>query len=197
MACAAGLLGVLLGVIAGVAAAYSRPWIDDVIMRTLDLVLAFPTLVLVLLFVALLGPQLWLIVLLVALAWMPQVARVIRGVAAGIIESDFVQSHDALGMPRREIMFGQVLPNLSGPILVEIPIRISWSVVVIAGLNFLGLGIQPPVADWGVMINENRIGMGIAPLSVLVPAVLIALVSVGVSLVAEALSRHLSGAARR
>jgi peptide/nickel transport system permease protein len=191
------LLGLAAGTVIGVAAAYSRSWIDGALMRSTDVVLAFPNIVLVLLFVSLLGPKPWLIVLLVAAAWAPQVARVARGAALEIVGKEFVESSEVLGVPQWRIMVRDILPNITGPLMVEFGIRVTWSVGLIAGISFLGAGIQPPAADWGLMINQNRAGIVQQPWGVLAPVLCIALLTIGVNMTAEGLTRAVAGGGRK
>jgi len=193
MAFAAASLGVGLGALAGMLAAYSRGGVDDVLMRGMDVVLAFPQIVFVLLFVSLLGPRLWLIVLMVALSWVPQVARVARGITAEVIHREYVESAELLGLPRRRILVREILPNVTTPLGVEYGLRLTWSIALIAAVSFLGFGIQPPNADWGLMINENRDILTVQPWAVIVPALCIALFAVGVNLVTEGFARAVAG----
>ena len=166
MAFAAATLGVGLGAALGMLAGFSRSRLDDGLMRSMDVILAFPQIVLVLLFVSMLGSHLSLIVALVALAWVPQVARVARGVTADIVHREYVQAAEAIGLPRRRILFREILPNVATPLMVEYGLRLTWSIAVIAAVSFLGFGIQPPNADWGLMINENRGGITQQPWAV-------------------------------
>ena len=196
MSFAAATLGVALGVAVGLLAGYSRSMLDDVLMRGMDIVLAFPQLVFVLLFVSLLGPQLWLIVLLVALSWMPQVARVARGVTLAVVDREFVQAAEAIGLRRRRILAREILPNITTPLLVEYGLRLTWSIAIVAAVSFLGFGIQPPNANWGLMINENRQGLLLQPWPVVVPGLCIAAFAIGTNFVAEGISRAISGVDR-
>jgi peptide/nickel transport system permease protein len=190
---AATTLGVALGIVCGMVAGYSRNWLDDLIMRSLDVLYAFPAIVLVLLFVSLLGSHVWLIVLVVALGWIPGSARTARGVTLEVITREFIQAAQLMGVPRRRILFREVLPNLSTPLLVEYALRLTWSVGVLAGLSFLGFGVQPPASDWGLMINQNRTGLVGNPWSVLAPIICIALFAIGTNLVAEGVARSIAG----
>jgi peptide/nickel transport system permease protein len=162
-------------------------------MRSMDVILAFPQIVLVLLFVSMLGSHLSLIVALVALAWVPQVARVARGVTADIVHREYVQAAEAIGLPRRRILFREILPNVATPLMVEYGLRLTWSIAVIAAVSFLGFGIQPPNADWGLMINENRGGITQQPWAVLAPAICIALFAIGTNFITEGVSRAVAG----
>ncbi len=197
MSVAAATIGMLLGGTVGLLAAYSRNWFGEFLMRLMDVFLALPTIIMVLMFVSLLGAQQWLIVLLVGVSQMPQVARVTQGVAADIVRRDFVLFAEALNVPRYKILHREVLPNVMTPLLVEYGIRIVWAIAGIAALSVMGYGIQPPDADWGLIINENRGRLATRPLGVLAPALLIALFALGVNLMAEGLSSTVSGVARK
>ena len=189
MAFAGATLGVAVGAAIGLLAGYSRSGLDDVLMRGMDVVLAFPQIVLILLFVSIIGTKLWLIVLVVALAWVPQVARVIRGLTAEIAHQEYVESAEANALPRRTILVREILPNVATPLMVDYGLRLTWSIALVAGVSFLGFGIQPPNADWGLMINENRQGLTLNPWAVIVPAVCIAMFAVGTNFVTEGVAR--------
>jgi peptide/nickel transport system permease protein len=197
LSAAATLLGMVVGVAVGLIAAYSRNWLDDVLMRANDVLLAFPQIIFVLLAVSALGPKLWLIVLTVGLTHAPRVARVIRGAALEIVERDFVKSAEVVGEKRWRIVFGEVLPNVTSPLLVEAGLRMTYSIGLVAGISFLGFGLQPPDADWGLMINENRLSITVQPWAVLLPVIAIGLLTIGTNLITDGLSRALAGIDRR
>jgi peptide/nickel transport system permease protein len=196
MSFAASVLGVGAGVAIGLFAGYSNSRASEVTMRSLDLVLAFPQLVLVLLFVSLLGASPWLVVGLTALAWMPGSARVVRGIVVEESQREYVQASRVVGLPRRQILFTEILPNLTTPILVEFALRMTWSIGLIAGLSFLGAGVQPPNADWGLMISENRNGLVVQPWATVVPVILIAVFTIGTNLIADGVARTIAGVDR-
>jgi peptide/nickel transport system permease protein len=189
MALAAMALGVAIGSASGIAAAYLRGRWDTVIMRTVDVVLAFPQLVFALLLVSIVGPSVWLTVLAVGFSHAPQVARVMRSAALDVSERDFVKAVELLGVKRRKIMAKEILPNLISPLMVESGLRMTYSIVIIAGLSFLGFGQAPPAPNWGTMINENRIGLVLNPWAVIVPAALIALLTIGINTWTDAVAR--------
>jgi peptide/nickel transport system permease protein len=193
MSVAAALIGVVLGVCVGLVAAYARNWLDDVLMRANDVVLAFPQIVLVLLVVTAGGQKLWLIVLAVGITHAPRVARVMRGAGQEVVERDFVKAAEAVGEKRGRIVFGEVLPNVTSPLLVEIGLRMTYSIGLIAGLSFLGFGLQPPTADWGLMINENRLSLTVQPWSVVLPILAIGLLTVGTNLITDGIARAAIG----
>jgi peptide/nickel transport system permease protein len=193
MAFVSATAGVVVGAAVGMLAGSSRSRLDDALMRTMDVILAFPQVVLVLLFVSMLGAHLSLIVGLVALSWVPQVARVARGVTADVVHREYVQAAEAIGLPRRRILVREILPNVATPLMVEYGLRLTWSIAVIAAISFLGFGIQPPNADWGLMINENRAIITQQPWLVIAPATCIAIFAIGTNFIAEGISRAIGG----
>jgi peptide/nickel transport system permease protein len=197
LAAASTLLGMVLGTVVGLIAAYSRNWLDDVLMRSNDVLLAFPQIILVLLAVSALGPKLWLIVLTVGLTHAPRVARVLRGAALEVVGRDFVKSAEAVGERRWRIVFGELLPNVTSPLLVELGLRMTYSIGLVASISFLGFGLQPPAADWGLMINENRLSITVQPWAVLLPVAAIGLLTVGTNLITDGLARALAGIDRK
>jgi peptide/nickel transport system permease protein len=197
MAAAATVIGVVAGVIIGLVAAYTRGWLDDVLMRASDVVLAFPQIILALLAVSAIGPKLWLIVIVVAVTHTPRVARVIRGAAQEIVERDFIKSAEAVGEKRSRIIFGELLPNVTSPLLVELGLRMTYSIGLVAAVSFLGFGLQPPAADWGLMINENRLSITVQPWAIALPVLAIGLLTVGTNLITDGIARAAIGIGRR
>lgn len=183
------VVAVGLGAVIGVVAAYRRGFVENLLMRGVDVVLAIPQLVFALLLLSLIGPQWWLLILAVGLSQAPQTARVVYGAAQSVVEKDFVKAVAVWGVPMRTVLAQHVLPNLTTPLMVEFGLRLSYSIVLIAGLSFLGFGAPPPAPDWGVMVNENRIGLGANPWGVLAPAILLALLAVGTNTFADAIAR--------
>jgi peptide/nickel transport system permease protein len=193
LSAAATVIGLVLGIVIGLVAAYSRGLFDDVLMRGMDVILAFPSIVLALLAVATVGPKLWLIVLVVGFTTMPRVARVTRGASLEIVERDYVRAAEAMGVSRFRILTGEILPNVTSPLLVEASLRLTYAIGLIAGLSFLGFGLQPPDADWGLMINENRNALTVQPWGVVMPVIAIALLTIGTSLIADGIARAQAG----
>jgi peptide/nickel transport system permease protein len=196
IAAAATALGVSAGVALGIAAAYYGRFTDGIIMRIVDVFLAFPQLVFALLLVSVLGPKIWLIIIAVGISHAPQVARVIRSVALDVCERDYVKAVELMDAPGRRVMAGEILPNLMSVVMVEVGLRFTYSILIIAGLSFLGFGIQPPAANWGLMINENRIGLVVNPWAVIVPAGLIAILTIGLNTFTDAIARASLGVDR-
>lgn len=197
LAAAATAFGVILGVIVGLAAAYAGGILDEVLMRIADVFLAFPQIVLTLLLVAALGPKLWLIVVTVGISHAPRVARVMRGAALQVVERDFVKAAEAVGEKRSRILFAELLPNVTSPLLVELGLRLTYSIGLVAGISFLGFGLQPPHADWGLMINENRLDITVQPWAVVLPVIAIALLTVGMNLTTDGVARAAIGLERK
>lgn len=196
LAAAGTLIGVVVGATAGIVAAYYGGWTDGIIMRSVDVVLAIPGLVFVLLLVSVIGPKLWLIVLAVGVSHAPQVARVMRSASFDVSERDFVKSVKLLGVPSWKIISREILPNLTSVLMVEAGLRLTYSILIIAGLSFLGFGLQPPAPNWGLMINENRIGLVANPWGVVVPTGLIALLTVGMNIFTDSVARVAIGVNR-
>ena len=196
MSLASTIIGVGLGLVVGLTAAYRRGWIDETLMRVADVFMAFPQIVLALLLVAAFGPSVGLIILIVGISHAPRVARVIRGAAQQVVEREFVQAAEAVGEPRRRIIFGELLPNVISPLMVEFGLRLTYSIGLIAALNFIGDGIQPPTADWGVMINENRLAVAFQPWGVVLPIIAIALLTIGTNLLTDGFARAVIGLER-
>ena len=122
----------------------------------MDIILAFPNLLLALVAVTTLGRRSWVIILVVALTAIPRVARITRGAALGVVERDFVGAAEALGESRARVLRTEVLPNVTGPLLVEANLRLAYSIILIGALGFLGFGVGLNQPDWAQMINENR-----------------------------------------
>jgi peptide/nickel transport system permease protein len=189
MAAGAMIIGVVIGTAAGIAAAQLRGWRDGVIMRTVDVILAFPQLVFALLLVSILGPARWLLVVAVGISHVPQVARVVRAAALDVSERDFVKAVEITGVRQSKVMSGEILPNLITPLMVESGLRLTYSIVIMTGLSFIGFGLQPPAPNWGYMINENRIILTTNPWAVVAPAILIAILTVGLNTFTDAIAR--------
>ncbi|WP_020494837.1 ABC transporter permease [Sciscionella marina] len=191
---AATAIGVLLGAALGMLAGYTGGWLDGLIMRGSDVLLSIPQLVFALLAIAMIGPKGWLLILVIGITHAPRVARVARQTTVGVIGQDYIKAAQLYGMPRRRILLREVLPNITGPLMVELGLRLTYSIGYVASLSFLGLGIQPPAADWGLMINENRIALVVQPWGVVLPVLAIAVLTVGTNLITDSLA---AAAARR
>ena len=189
MSLTTSILALGLGTVLGVLAAYARGRVDQAIVWAADVFLAFPDLILVLLIVSMLGRSHGIVVLTVALAFVPGVIRLARGVALNVARQEFVEAAELLGYPRSRIVLREILPNIATPLLVHLGVMLTWAVGMLSGLAFLGYGVAPPAADWGLMINENRAGLLVQPLAVAAPVLLVAVFALGTNLLAEGASR--------
>jgi peptide/nickel transport system permease protein len=191
------LLGTGSGAIVGLAAGYSMKRLDHVLMRVVDVIMAFPGLVLALLLIAVIGPEDWVIVTVVGITFMPHTARVVRAATIQTRESDFVKYAEATGVSLWRILTHEILPNVAAPLTVEVGLRCSAAIGLIAGLDFLGLGVAPPTADWGLMIQENQLGLTTNPMSIMMPVIFIALLCVGANLITDGIGHAIAGVDRK
>jgi peptide/nickel transport system permease protein len=193
MAVIATALGLVAGTALGLVAAYSRNALDDILMRGMDVIMAFPQIMLALVAVAIVGPHAWVIVVAIALTTAPRIARVARGAAQPVVERDFIACSEAMGVPRWRILFGELLPNTLGPLMVEASLRLTYSIAVIAALAFLGLSPNPNGANWGTMINQNEIVLAVQPWGAAAPIIAIALLTMGTGLIGDGIARTAAG----
>ena len=188
---AATVLTYLIGVPAGLVAGYSRTALDPLIMRGVDVVLSFPALLIMLLAVTAFGNGPVVLVGSAALVLSPGVARIVRTATAEVATRAYVEAAMARGERPAAVVRREILPNIVPPLVADLGIRFSWSIILIASVNFLGLGLRPPTADWGLMVSENRSIFATNPLAVLAPAAMLALLIIGVNLVGDAYVRRL------
>ena len=193
IAFAGTVLGVAAGTVLGLVTGYSNRIVDDVAMRVVDLLMAFPGIVLALLLITISGPQEWVLIGVVGLSFMPHTSRVVRSSTMQVRDSDFVRYAQGTRTPTRRILAGEILPNIAAPLTVEFGLRLTQSIGTIAGLDYLGLGVSPPAADWGLMVQENQTGLISAPWSVMLPIIAIAVLAIGVNLVTDALAQAAAG----
>ncbi len=148
--------GLVVGTAVGLLAGFYRGWLDDVLMRVMDVLLAFPSLLLALAVVGTLGPGLVNAVIAVAIVSVPGYARLARSVVIASREEEFVHAARALGANDPRLMLKHVLPSTIGPLTVQATLGIGFAILSMAGLSFLGLGVQPPTSDWGEMLSRGR-----------------------------------------
>lgn len=181
------ILAVLAGTAIGLASGYAGGLTDEVVMRLLDVLLSFPSLLLALVLLSSVGPSNINLVLVVAILYTPMIARVVRSMVLDLKTKEFVEAARVRGERRSYILFREILPNSLPPLLVEASMRFSYSIFLVASLGFLGLGVQPPSPDWGLQINEARNFFTIAPWTLLFPAGAIAVLVVATSLMSDGL----------
>ena len=150
------LVSMLIGTLLGAVAGYFGGWLDEVIMRITDIFLAFPPLLLAITIASVLEPNLRNSILAVAITWWPWYTRIVRGQAISIRERNFVRAARSMGVGDWAIIRRHILPNVLTPVLVQGTLDLGSALLTMAGLSFLGLGVQPPTADWGVMVNDGR-----------------------------------------
>ena len=185
------VFGVTLGTIVGVTSGYAGGRVDQTIMRIVDWFLAVPSLLLAILVINMATQRFsgidhsWIVIFIIGISFMPNNSRVIRSATLSIKPLEFVQSARLRGEPSLYIMFREILPNVLPVIAVEATIRLSFALLLTAGLGFLGLGVQPPTPDWGLMVSENAEYLGTVPMAALAPGIAMASLVVGINLLAD------------
>jgi peptide/nickel transport system permease protein len=183
-------LAYLAGIPLGMTIGYRRGALDLAVVGAADLILAFPAIVFLLVLLAAAGPQLSIVVVGIATINLPRVVRISRTVTSDLAKREFVEVAVARGESVLSIIRYDILPNIWTPILADFGIRLTGSIILFSSLSYLGFGQQPPAADWGLMISENRVGLYVQPWVVGVPSVAIALLCIGVNLVADGVARN-------
>ncbi len=179
----ASVPGLILGLIAG----YNGRWVDSVIMRVMDMMLAFPGILLALSIVALLGPGLPNAMIAVGIAGIPSYTRLVRGSVLATRRKQFVRAARAVGCRSWRIVFRHILPNIFAPVLVLATLDLAWAILNASSLSFLGLGAQPPTPEWGAMLNEGRGYLRQAPWITTAPGLAIMLTVLSVNLLGDGL----------
>jgi len=186
------LVAYVIGVLAGMYAGYRSGVRDMLTMRTVDLLLAFPPLLVLLVLVAGGGAHIWVLIVGVIAVQAPAIARITRTASLSVRQMPYVEAAQARGDGTARIWRADIFPNILPPLLADFGVRFSISIILIASMNYLGLGLQPPTADWALMMSENRVGITLNPWGVLAPAIALALLTVGVNLVGDAYLRALT-----
>lgn len=183
---AAAALSYLGGITIGLTAGYSRRLLDAFLMRGMDVLLAFPPLLFALVLVTGAGTGAGVLVLAVGLVQIPGISRIVRAATLEVSVRGFVEAAAARGERMPAILGREILPNITAPVLADFGLRFTYAIVIIASMNFLGLGLTPPAADWGLMVAENRQFISLNLWAVLSPALMLALLTVAVNLVGDA-----------
>jgi len=181
------LVAMTLGVLVGLIAGYFGGWTDSVAMRVIDILMAFPAILLAIAIVASLGPGLRNAMLAIAIVGIPYYARIVRGSVLSLREQDFVTAARAIGASSPRIVLRHVLPNCLGPLIIAATLDVGWMIMAAAGLSFLGLGAQPPTAEWGVMLSQGRQFVRHAPHVSILPGAAIFLVVLALNLFGDGL----------
>jgi len=180
-------IAVGIGALVGIFAGYLRGWMESVLMRLTDIMTAFPALVLAIALAAVLGPSLWIVILVIALVNWVWVARAVHAQVLSLARRDFVEAARAVGASTGRILFVHILPHLVPTVLVFGTLGISSSVLLEAALSFLGVGVQPPTPSWGGIINESQTYFLNAPWLVAYPGLAILMASLCFNLLGEGL----------
>ncbi len=189
---AAVTIAIVSGTILGSIAGFVGGWVDNVIMRLMDVFLAFPALILAIAIVTVLGPGLINSLIAISVVTIPAYARVIRSSVLTVKEQDFILADRALGVPPMRILFRDVLPNAINPLIVQGTLGIGTAIVEVAALSFLGLGAQPPTPEWGLMVSSERNQVFTAPFLIFIPGLAIAIVVLGFNLLGDGLQDALN-----
>ncbi|HYM68126.1 MAG TPA: ABC transporter permease [bacterium] len=195
------VLAVLLatsgGVCIGLVSGYAGGALDDALMRIVDVLLAIPDLLLALALVAFIGPSLTSVVLILAFSRMPRYARLVRGSVLGLKKLEFVTAATVLGASRARILVRHLVPNLTGPISVYSTLDLGGVIAALAGLSFVGVGIQPPAAEWGLMLTDARQNLVLAPWTAVFPGLAITLCIIAFNFVGDGARDALDPRTRR
>jgi peptide/nickel transport system permease protein len=189
----ATLIAYVVGLATGVSAGYFGGAVDNLLMRAVDVSLAFPPLLVILLLIGAFENHIWVLVLGVVLTMIPGIARLARASAVSVSKQSYVEVAKARGDGYLTIFRRDVLVNILSNVLADFGIRFGWAIILVASLNFLGLGLAPPAADWGLMITENRPIIVLNAMSVVAPAIALGLLTIGVNLVSDAYLRAITG----
>jgi peptide/nickel transport system permease protein len=181
------LVAMTLGVLIGLIAGYFGGWLDSLIMRAIDILMAFPAILLAITIVASLGPGLRNAMLAISIVGIPYYARIVRGSVLSLREQEFVVAARSIGTSNSRILRRHVLPNCLGPLIIAATLDVGWMIMAAAGLSFLGLGAQPPTAEWGVMLSQGRQFVRNAPHVSILPGAAIFLVVLALNLLGDGL----------
>lgn len=181
------LIGVPLGLVAG----YYRGWADEAIMRAVDVMISLPPIILGLLILSVTSPSLWKTVLAVGFVYIPIITRLTRGITLEVASEEYIQAARARVEDGWYILFHEILPNAWPPIIVESALRVTFAMLLAAALSFLGLGVQPPASDWGLMIAEARPFINSAPWIVCSAGAALCVTVIAINLVGDGLREAL------
>ncbi|MDR1677477.1 MAG: ABC transporter permease [Deltaproteobacteria bacterium] len=185
------VIAAFFGLMLGLASGYYGGLFDELAMRGCDIIMSFPSLLLALVFISLSGPSTLNLVLIVSILYIPIMARVVRGMTLEIKNMAYVEAARIRGESDLYIILVEIMPNTLPPVFVEMSMRFSYAIFLVASLGFLGLGVQPPSPDWGMQINEARGFLSLAPWVLLCPAAAIAILVISTSLLSDGIRNML------
>ncbi len=185
LATASTVASYLIGATVGLVAGFKEGWIDALLMRSVDVLLAFPPILFLLVMASGAGPSAGALIIAITVIFVPGVARVIRSATQTMTHSGYVEAAVARGESIPRIVFHEILPNITSTAVADAGPRLTFAILLVAAVNYLGLGLRPPAADWALMISENRAGLSLQPWALAVPAIVIAVLTVAVNIVAD------------
>lgn len=185
----AGILAAALGAVIGMVSGYLRGVTDAILMRVVDVMLALPPILVILVVAAALPKSSFVLVILVGVLLTPGAARILRGLTQQYAAREFVAAAEAAGSRWYDVLAHEIVPNVRIRLLLEVALRTGFAVILISSLNFLGLGVSPPTPDWGLEINEGRDVITLAPWTVVAPAIGLAMLVAAVNLVADGIGK--------
>jgi peptide/nickel transport system permease protein len=186
------LLSLLIGGLPGMLAGYKGGLTDMIFARLFDVLMTLPPLLIVLVVINAAGTSDLVLIVTVGIVFAPRVGRVARGAVQGVVTMSYVMAAEARGESTTAILIREIAPNIAGPMIADIALRVSYGVIFVATLNFLGLGAQPPSPDWGLSVASSRAFLSAQPIATLAPASAIAAVAIAFNLCADTLSKHLT-----
>lgn len=184
-------LSVISGTTIGLLSGYKGGWLDEIVMRLFDSLLALPALLLAMLLLGIMGPSSSSVLIVIVVVYTPIIARVVRSVVLSVKTKGFVEASRLQGESLSWIMFREILPSVMPALTVEAALRFSYAIFLVASLGFLGVGVQPPSPNWGLMVKEARIHISQTPWALYAPAIAISVLVIGVNLMADGLKRVL------
>jgi peptide/nickel transport system permease protein len=184
-------MAIVAGTVIGLTIAQRRGFVDDAVMRVVEIVMSLPSILLLLVVIAAFGTGLLVVVPAVTLLYLPDLVRTIRAAGLDIVPHDYVTAARTRGEGTLAIVRHELWPNARDVVLIEFAMRTSWVVLLISSLSFLGFGVNPPTPDWGLMVNENREMMALAPWGTVFPVLAIATLVIGLNLTADGLAKAL------
>ena len=179
--------GCLVGVLLGVCAGFFGGWVDTLVSRLIDILLAFPSLLLAITVVAILGSGTENTAIAIAIFSIPSIARMVRGIVISNKDAEYIQACRVMGASNARMIFTHIIPNAISQIIVNITLNLGTAILTASSLSFLGLGVQPPAPEWGAMLSTGRDVIRAYPLAVLIPGIAITLVVMSFSLVGDGL----------
>jgi peptide/nickel transport system permease protein len=180
-------IALALGATSGIIAGFYGGWVDNILMRTMDILFSLPAIVLAIAITSILRPSLTNAMIAIGIVYAPTFARIARGPTLAVVNLAYIEAARAVGIPNGKIMLRHVLPNVSAPLIVQTTVSLSTAILTEAALSFLGLGTQPPTASWGLMLSSARQYMLIDPWIAVLPGAAIALTVLGFNLLGDGL----------